>query len=191
MAWVPECAWYNGPGELSIDALVPKKLTPENWLKPEPVMSLFVQMGPGDPQLRPMSGDDWVKAIATPTLNELVPEDVRVLFETARGALAYGYFFYPLYALGMEQAFRVGEAAVTHKCKAMDAPSKIKTLYGRIDWLVAKGVIPEQEKPAWHAIRNLRNIGSHPERQTLLPPGTVIGTLVRMAEKINALFDGR
>lgn len=164
-----------------------KKLTSENWLEPEWIMSLFVQIGPGDLQPRPVSGKDWVSAIATPSLNESVPEEVKSLFETVRGALAYGYFFYPLYGLGLGQLFRVAEAAVTHKCKTMDAPARVNRFYDRIEWLVSQGVIPEQEKGTWHAIRQMRNLESHPERQTLLPPGAVIGMLMRMAEDINAL----
>ena len=185
---VQECPGIIDPGDSIVDASGPKKLTPENWLEPEWVMSLFVQAGPDDPSPQPVSGDDWVKAITTPTLDESVPDEVRNLFETARGAFAYGYFFYPLYALGVEQAFRVAEAAVTHKCKLMGAPGKINTLYGRIEWLAGEGVIPEREKQIWEAIRKMRNMGSHLERQMLLPPGAAIGMLVRMAEKINALF---
>ncbi len=165
-----------------------KKLTPENWLQPEWVMTLFVRMRPEDLEPRPVSGEDWVSAIAKPTLDESVPEEVKGLFETVRGALAYGFFFYPLYGLGLGQLFRVAEAAVTHKCKAMGTPTAIKTFYDRTEWLVSHRVIPEQEKGTWDAIRKMRNLESHPERQILLPPGTAIGVLVRMAENINALY---
>ncbi len=99
----------------------------------------------------------------------------------------YGFLFYPLYGLGLGQLFRVAEAAVTHKCKAMGAPTGVKTFHDRIEWLVSNGVIPEQEKGTWDAIRKMRNLESHAERQILLPPGTAIGALVRMAENINAL----
>ncbi len=171
-----------------MEAPKPKKLTPENWLQPEWVMTLFVQMRPEDLEPRPVSGEDWVSAIAKPTLDESVPEEVKGLFETVRGALAYGSFFYPLYGLGLGQLFRVAEAAVTHKCKAMGASPGVKTFYDRIEWLGSHGVIPEQEKGTWDAIRKMRNLESHPERQILLPPGTAIGALVRMAENINALY---
>ncbi len=167
-----------------------KKLTPENWLEPEPIMSLFMQMGPGGSS-RSMSGEDWLKLIISPTLDEPVPREVKDLFETVRGALAYGYFFYPLYALGMGQLFRVAEAAVTHKCKAMGIPAGVKRFHDRIEWLISRGVIAEQEKGKWDAIRGLRNIESHPERQTLLTPGPVIEMFMRMAEDISDLFRTR
>ena len=171
-----------------MDAPRLKRLTPETWLEPEWVMSFFVQMGPGDLQPRPVSGEDWVKAIATPTLDESVPEEVKELFEAARGALAYGYFFYPLYALGLGQLFRVAEAAVADKCEATRAPKSVERFYQRIEWLVGKGIILEQEKGRWDAIRGMRNLESHPKRQTLLPPGTTVGMLMRVTEMIKALY---
>ncbi len=147
-----------------------------------------MQIGPEDREPRSISGEEWVKVITASVLEESVPEEVRDLFETARGALVYGYFFYPLYALGEGQLFRVVEAAVTNKCKVMGAPARIKRFYDRVEWLVSQGVIPKQEKGKWDVIRELRNFESHPERQTLLPPGTVVGMLRRIAEEINALF---
>jgi hypothetical protein len=86
------------------------------------------------------------------------------------------------------QLFRVAEAAVAHKCKAVGAPAGVKRFSDRIEWLISQGVIPEREKHKWDAIRGLRNIESHPERQTLNTPGAVIGMLIRIAESINALF---
>ena len=66
-----------------------KKLTPENWLEPDPIMSLFVKVGPEDPQPCPMSGEDWLRAIVIPTLDESVPKEVKDLFETVRGVQVF------------------------------------------------------------------------------------------------------
>jgi hypothetical protein len=41
-----------------------------------------------------------------------VPEPIRELFDVARGAMIYGWFFYPLFRLGEDQLHRVVEAAV-------------------------------------------------------------------------------
>ena len=165
-----------------------KKLTAQNWLEPDPVMSVFVQWGPGNHQPHPMPGEDWLGAIVTPTLEESVPVEVRDLFEAARGALAYGYFFYPLYALGMGQLFRVAEAAVAHKCKAMGAPAGVRRFSDRIGWLIGRGIIPEHEKDKWDGTRELRNLESHPERPLFATPAMAIGEARMIADDINSLF---
>ena len=164
-----------------------KKLSTENWLTPEDIMEAFVRLTPSG-EFQSMSGDDWVAAIARPTLVEPVPEDVRVLFEVARGALVYGFFFYPLYALGMEQVFRVTEAAVTHKCEGMGAPKSAHSYERKIQWLIEQGVIPKAKEDVWHAVRKLRNMASHPAQQTFVPPGVAITALARAAEEIKSLY---
>lgn len=168
-----------------------KNLTVDNWLEPDKVSSSFVRISPVDGQAHPIAGNEWVCDILKPTLVESVPTEIRALFEVARGALVYGYFFYPLYTLAGEQLFRVAEAAVTLKCKAMGAPrSSTRTFEDKLKYLTSNKVVPEKERETWHAIRQLRNIASHPERQSIFPPGPVIGILERTAERINSLFSG-
>ncbi len=165
-----------------------KKLTVDNWTEPDKASSLFVRISPVDEQAHPITGDEWVRHILKPNLIEAVPADVRALFEVARGAIAYGYFFYPLYALAEEQLYRVVEAAVTFKCKEMGAPQKIRNFWQKVNYLTDNKVIPKQEEELWHAIRKLRNMSSHPKFQTIISPGNAISTLERTAEKINFLF---
>jgi len=165
-----------------------KKLTVDNWLLPDEVSSMFVSVSSVDGQIRPVKGEDWLRAILQPQLNETVPLEVRKLFEVARGALVYGYFFYPLYTLAGEQLFRVAEAAVTYKCKAVVAPNSIRNFQQKVDCLVNQGIIPEEDKVHWDGIRGFRNITSHPKRQSFLLPGMVIGILERITTDINNLF---
>ena len=166
-----------------------KDIDPANWLEPDLVMHAFVRI---DPEAGPtrMEGKDWVEAILRPRVGDAVPEDVQALFEVARGAMVYGFLFYPLYTLAAEQLFRVSEAAISHKCKAMHAPNSRKSLASRIDWLHQQGVIPDANMPRWHASRKLRNMASHPERQTIITPANAIGFVERMAGLINGLFAG-
>ncbi len=166
-----------------------KKLTKENWLKPDKASTSFVRVSPSK-QLSPILGEEWLHDILKPTLKETVPIDVYDLFEVARAAIAYGYFFYPLYALAGEQLFRVAETAVSIKCSEISAPKKAtKNFKNKIEYLVLHKVIPENKKERWYAIRKLRNIASHPESQTILPPGNVIGILERITDEINFLFN--
>lgn len=165
-----------------------KKLTIDNWLEPDRISSSFVRISPADGQVHAVNGEDYVRAILGPKLIGWVPSDVRKLFEVARGALMYGYFFYPLYTLAAEQLFRVMETAASLKCKAMRAPSNVRTFERKIEYLCRKEVISERQEARWHAARKLRNIASHPERQSIYLPGPAIGILERVADQVNSLF---
>ena len=166
-----------------------KEITQSNWLEPDDVLKGFVRISSGG-QAQPITGDDYLRDILRPKLLESVPTDVRALFEVARGAMAYGYFFYPLYTLAAEQLFRVAEAAIAHKCEALEAPKSRSTFKKRVNWLVDEGVIPRPEFIRWDAIRTLRNAASHPEGQSILTPGNAIRLLEGIAGQINSLFSG-
>ena len=56
--------------------------------------------------------DKWLSEFLKSQLEENVPEEIMRLFEVARGAAIYGYFFYPQYALAIGQLFRVAESAL-------------------------------------------------------------------------------
>lgn len=157
-----------------------KDIDAENWLEPDPVIRHFPGM---------QNQEDYVDAILAPRLSEKVPKDVQSLFEVARGALIYGYLFYPLYALATGQLFRVAEAAVAHKCTDLGIPKGQRKFQHRIDWLVERGEIPLDDAERWHALRRLRNSASHPTSQMILPPGMAVGILGTIAEDIKALFD--
>ena len=135
-----------------------------------------------------MSGEDWISQFQDPVLSESVPEEVRALFEVARGSLTYGYFFYPLYALAGEQLTRVAEAAISAKSKLLGAPKKL-TFEKQLKFLLDKKALTEQQHSDWDRLRKLRNEFSHPKQQNILPPGAVSLLLGGVADKINALFD--
>lgn len=165
-----------------------KNITSENWLEPDPVLKAFAKLTSHGPEQ--ITADDLLKDIFGPRLNEYVPEEVKALFEVSRGAMCYGYFFYPLYTLASEQLFRVAETAVTIKCKALSAPKSVKSFADKVDFLIAKSVILAEEKLRWEGIRGLRNIASHPEQQSITPPGNALHELHLMTIIINRLFDG-
>ncbi len=160
-----------------------KEITAKNWLELDEVIKHFTGMDPAG---------EYVKAVLGAELSEKVPDGVRALFAVARGAILYGYVFYPLYALGEEQLYRIGEAALTHRCGQLAMPKKEKgrtTFWDRVEWLKEQGVISARDAERWHALRRLRNSASHPERQSLLSPGQAMGFLYNLAEDISALFD--
>lgn len=164
-----------------------KEITSGNWLEPDPVLKGFAKFLL-DGRSRIIAGEEYLNGILGPRLLESVPKEVQGLFEVARGAMAYGYFFYPLYTLAAQQLFRVADAAVLHKCKALGAPNSKDNFKKRIAWLVDEGSIQESELDRWDAVRRLRNTASHPERQCILTPGIVIHLLEGIAKQINSLF---
>lgn len=164
-----------------------KKLTLENWFQADPIYDCFVKLSPRGEGLQ-MVAEDWIGPLLKPKLSKTVPQDVRDLFEVARAGMAYGYFFYPLWTLGVEQLFRVTEAAVSHKCKFLKAPKSKRRSADKIDWLENQKAISSTDKDKLHYVRKLRNVTSHPERQQILPPGLVRPLLKDIALIVNSVF---
>ena len=166
-----------------------KKITTDNWLNPDDAWSYFVKISSVNGGIGPISAEDWITGILEPKLKDYVPENIQELFEIARYSMTYGFFFYPLITVAEEQLFRVVETAVTLKCKTIGAPKFVNKFHKRIDFLAHRNIIPEQEIENWHAIRQLRNIASHPDFQNISTPGEVIRILHRTSEEINFLFE--
>ena len=164
-----------------------KDLDSTNWLEPDLIVQAFVRIDPNTGPIT-MTGKDWVNAILKPSLLEEVPEEVHALYEVARGAMLYGFFFYPLYTLGSEQLFRVAEAAITHKCASLNAPKNVNSMASGIKWLYQYEVISDIQQIKWNATRELRNMASHLKRQSIMTPGNAIGFVERSAELINSLW---
>jgi hypothetical protein len=171
-----------------------KQITIANWLDRD--------MPSGFSRLTP---DSWVEHNMEPQPGPNVPTDIAALFEVARGAMVYGWFFYPLITLAAEQCSRVLEAGVKACCVAHGIPTQrldknghpLRTNSGRpidttysenIAMLIKAEIIPASETDLWKASRELRNMFSHPERQMIFPPGITLGMLLMTADRLNKLF---
>lgn len=164
-----------------------KQLNSENWLTIDEATGFWVDWGE-DGQTKPITGERWVERLLDPQLSESIPEEVRELFEVARGAACYGYFYYPMFTLASEQLLRVLEAAVEKKCSELD-PSKVKAKFqAQIDFLREATVIDDNLQSVLHAGRGLRNFSSHPNRQAILSPVDALNRLGRTAWLLNELF---
>lgn len=163
-----------------------KQLTPDNWLEVDGVLKPFVSIS-ANGSVNPISGREWAQRILEPNLDAHVPFEIRRLFEAARGTMLYGYFFYPIYTLAADQLYRVAEAALSSKCAVMGA-SKRQSFEKKIDWLAGQSVLSEMESTRWHALRQMRNLSSHPEQQFIIMPMNAIESLHNIARQINALF---
>jgi hypothetical protein len=157
-----------------------KRLTPENWLQVDPIIEMF-----GWSEL----GEEWVALTMKPQLSDVVPSEIHKLYEAARAAMCYGFYFYPLYTLATEQLFRVAEAAVTARCLQLGAPAKVRTFNDQIDFLQARLSATVFDAGQWHSMRRLRNEASHPERQNIVSPGMAIPAVEGLARLISQLFD--
>lgn len=166
-----------------------KRLTAENWLEPDPVSTLLAVVDRRDGSVRSLAPEDYVQPALQPQLGPMVPEDICDLYEVARGALAYGFYFYPLLTLAADQCFRVAEAAANLKAEELGCPKRISTFSAKIDWLVASGAILAHDQKSWHGLRHLRNEGSHPHRQHIFTPGIAFNTFHHVADLVNAVFD--
>ena len=173
--------------EIIMTPVAIKTLTTENWLQPDIIPSVLTKLSLNDHYAYLMTAEDWVAQFTKPKLAMTVPNEVQVLFEVARGSLAYGYFFYPLYTLAAEQLFRVGEAAVSAKYLLVGGTKK-KDFQKKLEYLRDKKMITDVEFSDWHTIRQFRNLVSHPERQNIFPPGQIVGMLGHVANSVNKLF---
>lgn len=161
-----------------------KRLTPANWHQPDQAWRVF-----GGPDQYgnhiALTQERWADEVFEPRLNDSAPEEVKALFEVARGAMLYAYFYYPVMTLASEQLYRVTDAALI---KRLEGQPNCKDFKGRISMAIKLGIIPSQEEARWDATRELRNYASHPKRQSILAPGNALSALSITARQINLLF---
>lgn len=169
-----------------------KRLTANNWDEPDETSSIWVRRSRLVPGEIPVDGNAWARKFLAVELTGPVPTDVADLFEGARGTLLYGWFYYPLYAIGEEQLHRVADTAVATRYQELAGPTNkrghVPSFVERIKWLVSRGVIAAEREHQWEAIRVLRNIGTHPRFQALHTPNDVLRSLEIVADFVSALF---
>jgi hypothetical protein len=152
-----------------------RRIASDNWLNAD-VPSYF-------PGTRPSA---WINTMLAPQLAPHLPLEIVRLFEVARGALVYSWFFYPLATLAAEQSHRVIESAVRLCCDQLGQPAR--TFADGIKIITAVGLIATAEFQQWDATRGLRNAASHPETQTIWDPGQSVQIFELTAAMLNKLF---
>lgn len=166
---------------------VPKRLTPANLLEPDPVSLIGGTLRFASFDVPTPPWPERLRIVLHPRLSASVSTDVVALFETAQAAMAYGYYFYPLYALGTEHLFRAFEAAVTLRAIREGHSKKHAGLTETIRWLTNRGILSQESAAALKPLIVLRNEASHPKHQTILTPGMAIKLLDNIAAEINGL----
>jgi len=138
--------------------------------------------------------EQWIKFFFLPKLDSKVPPEIAKLLEVARGAMIYGWNFYPLLTLGVEQCYRLLDTGTRVRCNQLGILTKKNGGKGNTsfkentDALMKHGLISKADEIRWNAVRNLRNWSSHPERQSLFDPGQAQGILLTTVNFLNDLF---
>lgn len=164
-----------------------KRLDSSNWLDVDPVNLHFVQESP-IVGLESMDEQDWARTFLVVALGPQVPEKIHDLFDVARGAMLYGWFYYPLFHLGEQQLYRVLEAAARERYRQLGGTRSGARYQQVIEALVDAGAIHADDLERWDAGRQLRNRASHLDVQAVMPPGQALRTLRAIAHDISRLF---
>jgi len=91
--------------------------SPEHLCDPDPRTRYFVRVDPETGVTQPLSQSDQYTSVAAYTLSEAVPEDVRILFDTARNLYLYAWFVYRFYNIAEQQVFACLETALRDRLK--------------------------------------------------------------------------
>lgn len=133
----------------------------------------------------------WISYFSGQKLDDAVPEPVQRLFEFARGAMIYGWLYYPLLTIGYIECTKVLEAAARHAAAeagiAKPVAEQRATYEEILERLHAKGLIDASELERWSIGRKIRNMFAHPTQPTILLPSYAGGQLRVTAEQINRL----
>lgn len=162
-----------------------KIITSENWNIPDKTTVAYTCPFDYDEK---SGSHPYMDRILSYQLNNEVPIEIRRLFEVARGAMVYSYYFYPLYTLAIDQLSRVGETALFHKAKQNGYSKKVPTFSDMIKFLKEKNVLDDEKQKEWEFLRDFRNHASHRRNQSIYPPAAALGALEIFSKEINALF---
>jgi len=163
-----------------------RKLTRENWRQFDDTWPFVWKKGDGSPDR--LTPDDFAAMFLECELCEDVPDDVRNLFEVARGVMCYGGLFYPAYTVGHDQLYKVLEAAVSHRCEQLQAPNSLKRYNDKINWLYEREVLTGELLERWQSARAVRNMTSHVKRQWITSPDMALNSLSLVRFLIHSLF---
>ncbi len=169
-----------------------KHPTADDWLEPDPTGAAFGEWNFRTGEKRAASAEGWAEKFLSVNLASSVPDEIHDMWVIARGILLYGWFFYPLYAVGDSELHRVADAAVLHRYQQAEGPrtgsGKWPSLNRRLEWLIKEGAIPHETRHRWHAIREVRNEATHASTPLIIMPTDALRSLEILKTEIDALF---
>lgn len=90
---------------------------PDYLCSPDPRTRMYVICNTETGNNRPLSQFDQYEAVAACKLSETTPENVRILFDTARNLYLYAWFVYRFYNVAEQQVFACLEMALRERLK--------------------------------------------------------------------------
>lgn len=170
-----------------------KKLSTANWQEMDPTCRGFEHLNRHTGESGALFPDRWAQMLLALEFHDNVPENVRGLFDVARGSMLYGYYYYPLFKLGVDLMHRVAEAALSEKYRQCDGPQSKKkggfvSFSSKLQWLSNNQHIDVEQKDEWEWVREMRNDGSHPRDVALYPPIPSLSHVEETIQRINRLF---
>jgi hypothetical protein len=161
------------------------------------ITSLNLTVRDAPDMLFPGGAETWIEVFDRVKLSDRVPLKIVGLFDVAKGTMIYGWFYYPLLTVGTEQCFRIVESAVRIKCEEIGIETKrlskkgeaLPVSFSRLqEALFTCGILDYKERDRWDALRDLRNMASHPESQSIMTPAMAVDMLRISVGQVNELF---
>jgi hypothetical protein len=103
-----------------------KQISTANWQQIDEAPKLWCAM-----TAVAKTNEEWIKFFFLPTLDTKIPLELAKLLEVTRGAMIYGWYFYPLLTLGIDQCWRILETGVRVRCQQLGIPTKKLTKKGK------------------------------------------------------------
>ncbi len=162
----------------------------------DPAVSGFTFCDQRTGGLTPMTPEEWTKEVtAAGELSDEVPDQVRGLFEAARGAIGYGVFFYPLLAIGSSHLRRACSAAAHLRCEQLGRRAQrsgdvlaVLDEAGILDRDVAHASWPGMTRTSWEATLYLAERSENPKFQEIIMPTDALLDLAFVRRQLNELF---
>lgn len=143
-------------------AFHPEYLRPINYIcAPDPRSVGFVTPDREAGGWRQLQVADYHKSVAAYSLNNAVPEDVRMHFDTARNLYVYAFFVYRFYPVAEHHALACLELALRERYekeipKKYYEHSKHVTLKPLLRYAVDKGDVKNEGFKRWHEAAEVR-----------------------------------
>jgi hypothetical protein len=140
----------------------PEQLRPVNYVcAPDPRSIGFVTTDRETGSWRPLQISDYYLAVSSYCLNEAVPEDIRVHFDTARNLYLYAFYVYRFYPVSEHHALACLELALRDRYekeipKKYYARSRFVTLKPLLQYAVDKGEVKNEGFKRWRESAEIR-----------------------------------
>lgn len=115
-------------------------------------------------------------------LTKETPPGIAGLLKTSRDLFVHGYFVYEFLTVGVLLSLQAVESSLR---LVLDSRKPLASL---IDRAHAVGLIDEEAKERLHAGRELRNLFSHPEQQSVWSFGMASSLIAGSHELVSELF---